>query len=203
VEPSFVKIRNITLDADTLPNISQAAWLAELCLTLYFRTPRFHRLADRFFSTAESQDGVPEALQHPGVMTLALTIDGGREIVKNCLFNFKEACGTERFWTTDTPCWVWYRDGSEGKPVDDLRLLMEMSQEPGRTATRWICPLTPKYLIEIAPVVEKGRFIHHSRLDDAETQNCNRMILHMAEQFRIRPPGSKITRPGGNVFSIS
>lgn len=189
-ELAFTKTRSQTLDVGTSPTLSQTAFLAEFCLTLYFRSPRFHRMTESF---VDSQDWnsfekkVAKVVKHQGARTLALTIAGANEVVRNAVFHLHEAGGTQRFWTTDTPCWMWYRDGVDWKPTCDLVDLTQRTRL-AVTATRWLCPLTPKWLMEICPVSAKGQVLRQSRLTDVATQAYNAAICQVAAEFRICPP---------------
>jgi hypothetical protein len=110
-ELAFSKTKAKTLDVGRVPTISQAAFLAGFCLTLYWRSPRFQQMADNFSDYQAYNDFEKKVLYHHSLRTLVLSVQGSVEAVRDCVFQFIEAVGTERFWTSDAPCWMWHREG--------------------------------------------------------------------------------------------
>lgn len=187
MEACYLRIRSSTLDCGKIPTVSQAAFFAECCMTLYYRCPRFQRMADRFSEVVATNEGEKKILQHHAVRALTLTVGGAMEITKHCLFHFVEASGEARFWTTDTPCWMWHKTGHEWKPTSDLAALEQKIQQ-GQTSTRWLCPITPRFVLEICPLVKKEQVLQHSVVSEIEVHEYNRAITLVADEIRVCPP---------------
>lgn len=183
MEPSFARIRKETIDQNVPLNPQQCSWIAECCLSLYYRNPLFGTLAKKRYGELGQTH---PALLHHGSLTLALTMAGGIEIVKRSLLHLIEAGGDERYVTSDVPCWMWHRKGEGWCPMSDLGALEAMVTAKA-TATRWICALSPRYALEICSLDSESQVFDHSIVDDARVRSTNEVLKANARQFIVLP----------------
>ena len=189
MEPAYLKTRKRTLDSGTRPTLSQAAFLAQCCIGLYFRHPAFGRMAAKLYAHETLLPNERQILEHHGVRTFALTVLEVIPMLKHCVFHFIQAVGTTRFWTCDRPCWMWYstpRGWRLTRNLESLELLIHSKA----TATRWICPITPEWLLEICPLIDKTQIVNFTTATDRAVWAYNQAIRRTSEQLRIRPPTS-------------
>jgi hypothetical protein len=184
-EPTYVNVRRATLDEGGDPSLSQAMWLAESALVLYYRSPRFHELtaaANRHWG-----ERAPE-LFDPAIQTLALVTGGAGKILTQCLIHLHRAAGPARFWTTDTPCWMWFH-GPDGTQRLNSLVDLENGIRAGRVrGTRWVCALTPAWAVEVCPLTDADSQVVVSTASDEVVGDLNGVILLSAHKFRVRPP---------------
>jgi hypothetical protein len=184
IERQFARIMGNTLHAGRIPSASEAASLGLFVLTLFFRSPAFHEIMERYVSKVFREDPQLPALQHVATLTSAYSIMSATT-TKNCVFHLAEAGGKKRFWTCDVPSWHWSQENNLLSPVEDVE---ELQSAADRGAyLRWICPLSPRFVMEVAPRPDGGEEVQHRMIQDSEVSNLNHIVLSRARRVRVVP----------------
>lgn len=184
-EAGYVATRRATIDLDAVPSRDQTKWLAECCLTLYFRNPRFHQMASAFYEFVGEND---EDVRHVGAATLVLSLKLARQNLETCRFTLFRASGYQRFWTSDAPSWQWQMLDKGSRPTTDLVALESAIAAGLVRTTPWLCPLSPRWALEIRPTPTNRGTVNVEEIGDARVAELNRCIVLVAHRFRVEPP---------------
>lgn len=119
---------------------------------------------------------------------MVLSLKLASENLETCRFTLFRACGARRFWTSDTPCWQWQMLDKGSRPTTDLAAL-ERAIAAGRVRTTpWLCPLSPRWALEIRPTPTNRGIVTVEELGDARVTELNQCIVLVANRFRVEPP---------------
>jgi hypothetical protein len=165
-------------------NAAQAGSLGLSVLTLFFRSPSFHEILKSYVTRIHTDAHQLSALQNVAVLTSVYSISSASAL-NNCVYYFVEAGGTRRFWTCDVPSWHWSQEREFICPVEDVE---ELHSAVARGAyLRWICPLSPRFLMEVAPRHAGGEEVRHRVADDTDVAKLNHLVLSRTRRVRVIP----------------
>lgn len=185
IEALFSRVMRATLLRSRLPSTEEAASLANFAACLFVRNPacKDHLRAD--VAELFADDPHLDALSHIAVATFAQSVQLA-SVLKNCLIGFMEAGGQDGFCTCDVPSWQWTI--SEGKQTPVLRARDARQVVANGGLLYFLCPLSPKYCLEVVPRMSGGVGVWHEVKLDSEVAELNAMITSQARNVIVLPP---------------
>lgn len=189
MEPLYAKMIRETFAVDNWPTLRQMRFMALYCFKLYFRGPKFDHACNDWLRSGELGEEGVHGLAHTATRTFVLLFDSNSRIIDRCAFRFFIATGERKFVTSDTPCWMWLVKGNEVVQMTSLADTKRGIEDGSIQQTRWVCALTPRYVVEICYSTDGPRWLGRIRLGDDGVAELNNLLTAHAEMFVVLPPG--------------